>query len=167
MPNASTMSPMTTPRALLTTSALCCLFAGEVFASKPSPKVPKGTKVVTGEAFDIYVIQKESRPFASTGWVLGIFESTVVVHHTRKHGRQLKGGRLEAIDADLRDPAMWQVGDFDGDGFPDFRFVAQVTKKGCRIWNTQTWLPDRERFTFAKHIAYQTDASGKPVKGCR
>ncbi len=146
---------------------LSALLAVPALAAKKPPKPPAGTKVYTGPSFDIYVVHKESKPFAQTGWVLSIFESTVVVHHTRKHGRQLKRSRVEAIDADLLDPAMWQVGDFDGDGSDDYRSVSQITKKGCRIWATQTWLPDQERFTFAAKIAYQTDASGKPVKTCR
>lgn len=147
--------------------ALSALLAVPALAAKKPPKNPTGTKVYTGPSFDIYVTHKESKPFAQTGWVLSIFESTVVVHNTRKHGRQLKRSRVEAIDADLLDPAMWQVGDFDGDGSDDYRSVSQITKKGCRIWATQTWLPDKERFTFAAKIAYQTDASGKPVKSCR
>jgi len=158
---------MRTPNLFVCACALCCLFTVPAYASKKSPRTPAGVKVASGQAFDIYVVLKESKPFAQTGSVLSIFESTVVVHHTRKHGRQLKGGRVEAIDADLLDPAMWQIGDFDGDGLEDYRSVAQITKKGCRIWATQTWLPDRERFTFAAKIAYQTDASGKPVKSCR
>jgi len=152
---------------LLSPVALCCLLATPAFASKKPPKEPTGTKVASGPAFDIYVTHKESKPFANMGSTLAIFETTVVVHHTRKHGRQLIRSRAEAIDADLLDPSMWQVGDFDGDGLDDYRSVAQITKKGCRVWATQTWLPDRERFTFAAKIAYQTDASGKPIKTCR
>ena len=99
--------------------------------------------------------------------MLNIYQTTVVVHQTRKHGRQRKGGRLEAIDADLLDPAMWQVGDFDADGLDDYRAVAGISKKGCRTWATQTWLPDNERFTFGAKIIYLTDASGKQVESCR
>lgn len=147
--------------------ALCGLLSVSAFAAKKSPKEPAGTKVASGPAFDIFAVHKESKPFANTGSTLSVFETTVVVHNTRKHGRQLIRSRAEAIDADLLDPAMWQVGDFDGDGQDDYRSVAQITKKGCRDWATQTWLPDRERFTFAAKIVYQTDASGKPVKNCR
>jgi len=147
--------------------ALSAVLAVPAMAAKKLPKPPAGTKVYTGPSFDIYVVHKESKPFAQTGWVLSIFESTVVVHHTRKHGRQLIRSRVEALDADLLDSSMWQVGDFNGDGLDDYRSVSQVTKKGCRIWGTQTWLPDTERFTGAAKIAYQTDASGRPVKTCR
>jgi hypothetical protein len=147
--------------------ALSAVLAIPALAAKKPPKPPAGTKVYTGPSFDIYVVHKESKPFAQTGWGLSIFESTVVVHNTRKHGRQLIRSRAEALDADLLDPSMWQVGDFDGDGLDDYRSVSQITKKGCRIWATQTWLPDKERFTSAAKIAYQTDASGKPIKTCR
>jgi len=152
---------------LIPAFALSLLLAVPSFAAKKPPKPPAGTKVYTGPSFDIYVTHKESKPFAQTGWMLSIYESTVVVHNTRRHGRQLKRSRVEAIDADLLDPSMWQVGDYDGDGSDDYRSVSQITKKGCRIWATQTWLPDKERFTSAAKIAYQTDASGKPVKSCR
>ena len=70
------------------------------------------------------------------------------------------------IDADLLDPAMWQVGDFDGDGYDDYRFVAHLSKKGCRTWSTWLWLPDRERFTLGAKIKHQTDANGKSLKVC-
>jgi len=147
--------------------ALCAFSVGPAFAAKKEFKPPDGVKVANGQGFDIYVAKKESKPFAATGFMLNIFESTVVVHQTRKHGRQRHGGRVEAIDADLLDPATWQVGDFNGDGFDDYRFVAQISKKGCRTWNTWLWLPDRERFTLGAKINHQTDATGKPVKTCR
>lgn len=158
---------MKNTRAFLIALALCGPAVGPAFAAKQPPKEPDGVKVAGGQQFDIYVVRKESKPFAAAGSVLNIFQATVVVHHTPKHGRQLKGSRLEAIDADLLDPSMWQVGDFDGDGLDDFRAVAQISKNGCRTWQTQTWLPDRERFTFGAKIAYQTDANGKSVKSCR
>ena len=158
---------MKNTRAFLIALAFCGLAAGPAFAAKPPPREPDGVKVAGGQQFDIYVVRKESKPFAAVGSVLNIFQATVVVHHTPKHGRQLKGSRLEAIDADLLDPSMWQVGDFDGDGLDDFRAVAQISKNGCRTWQTQTWLPDRERFTFRAKITYQTDANGKSVKSCR
>lgn len=134
--------------------------------AKKMPSTPAGTKVSSGKQFDIYVELKESKPFASTGSVLNIYATTVVVHKTRKHGRQLFKSRLEAIDADLLDPSMWQVGDFDGDGLEDYRAVAGISKNGCRTWATQTWLPKRKRFTFGAKITYLTDASGKEVKTC-
>jgi hypothetical protein len=111
-------------------------------------------------------VHKESKPYGTSGLSLNIFETTVVVHQTRKHGRQLKRSRTEAIDADLLDPSMWQVGDFDGDGLDDYRVVHNLGKKGCRTWWTQVWLPGPERFIHAGKIAYQTDANGKPVKSC-
>ena len=147
--------------------ALCGLAAGPAFAAKKEFKTPDGVKVASGPQFDIYVVKKETKPFATTGFMLNIFESVVVVHQTPKHGRQRYGSRTESIDADLLDPSMWQVGDFNGDGFDDYRFVAQVSKQGCRTWNTWLWLPDRERFTFGAKINHQTDAGGKPIKACR
>jgi hypothetical protein len=165
--NQRTITSMKPFRAALIAVTLFGLAALPGSAAKKPAKTPAGVKVVSGSAFDVFVVHKESKPFAQTGWVLSIFESTVVVHNTRKHGRQLIRSRVEAIDADLLDPAMWQVGDFNGDGSDDYRSVSQITKKGCRIWATQTWLPDRERFTFAAKIEYRTDASGKPVKVCR
>ena len=134
--------------------------------AKKEFSAPTGKKVASGKQFDIYVVLKESGPFAATGSVLNIYSTTVVVHQTRKHGRQRFPSRLEAIDADLLDPSMWQVGDFNGDGFEDYRAVAGLSKNGCRTWQTQTWLPDREHFTFAAKISYLTDASGKEVKSC-
>ena len=135
-------------------------------AKKKIPSTPEGTLVASGKQFDIYVVLKQSKPWAGTNLVLNIYTTTVVVHHTRKHGRQRFGGRLEAVDADLLDSSMWQVGDFNGDGFDDYRAVSGRDKKGCSNWQTQTWLPVRERFTFAEKIQYLTDASGKEVKSC-
>ena len=139
---------------------------GPVEAAKKEFKPPDGVKVASGEKFDIYVVKKESGPFGTSGYRLNIFEAVVVVHQTRKHGRQRYGGRKEAIDADLLDPSMWQVGDFDGDGYDDYRFVAHLSKKGCRTWSTWLWLPDRERFTLGAKIKHQTDANGKSLKVC-
>ena len=145
---------------------LCSLSATPALGAKKTAKEPDGVKVASGKSFDIYVVAKETKPFASTGFTLGIFESTVVVHNTRKHGRQLIRSRVEAINADLLDPSMWQIADFDGDGSEDYRVVAQISNKKCRTWNTQLWLAERERFTFGAKIVYQTDASGKVVKSC-
>lgn len=152
---------------LLSAAALVSLLAFTSMAeAKKLSSTPTGTKVASGKQFDIYVALKESGPFAATGSVLNIYATTIVVHNTRKHGRQLFKSRLEAIDADLLDASMWQVGDFNGDGLEDYRAVAGIGKNGCRTWATQTWLPDRERFTFAAKISYLTDASGKEVKSC-
>jgi hypothetical protein len=134
--------------------------------AKNEYSAPAGTKVASGKQIDIYVALKESKPFAATGLVLNIYATTVVVHQTRKHGRQRLKSRLEALDADLLDPSMWQVGDFDGDSLEDYRAVAGISKNGCRTWATQTWLPERERFTFGAKISYLTDANGKEVKSC-
>jgi hypothetical protein len=144
-----------------------CLTAGPAFAAKKEFKPPEGVKVASTQSFDIYVAKKESKPYAATGLMLNVFDSVVVVHQTRKHGHQRYGGRAEAIDADLLDSAMWQVGDFDGDGFDDYRYVGNYSKKGCRTWMTWLCLPERERFTHGGKISYQTDASGKQVKSCR
>jgi hypothetical protein len=155
------------PRQLLVSVALLCsLAAAPAFSAKKTAKEPDGVKVASSAAFDIYVVAKESKPFAATGWTLGIFESTVVVHNTRKHGRQLIKSRVEAINADLLDPSMWQIADFDGDGSDDYRVVAQISNKKCRTWNTQLWNADRERFSFGAKIVHQTDAAGKAVKSC-
>jgi hypothetical protein len=137
-------------------------------AAQKEFKPPDGVKVARGKLFDIYVTKKESKPFGTTGFMLNIFASEVVVHQTRRTGgRQRYNSRVEAIDTDLLDATMWQVGDFDGDGFDDYRVVAQVTRQGCRVWRTWLRLPDHERFTLGTKIVYQTDASGKPVKVCR
>ena len=152
---------------LISAAALVTLLALTSMAeAKKEFAAPTGKKVGSGKQLDIYVVLKESGPFAATSSVLNIYSTNVVVHQTRKHGRQRFPGRLEAIDADLLDPLMWQVGDFNGDGFEDYRAVAGISKNGCRTWQTQTWLPDRERFTFAAKISYLTDASGKEVKTC-
>jgi len=154
-------------RKLISAAVLVSLLAFTSMAeAKKVSSAPAGTKVAGGKQFDIYVVLKESKPFAATSSMLNIYATTVVVHQTRKHGRQLFKSRLEAIDADLLDPSMWQVGDFDGDGLEDYRAVAGISKNGCRTWATQTWLPKRERFTFGAKITYLTDASGKEVKSC-
>jgi hypothetical protein len=158
-------------RRILSASALalvlCNLAAGPAIAAKKEYKPPAGVKVASGPMFDIHVEQVESKPFASTGFRLNIFQTVVVVHHTRKHGRQRYGGRAESIDGNLLDAAMWQVADFNGDGFDDYRYVAQLSPKGCRTWDTWLWLPERERFTFGAQVKHQTDAAGKPIKVCR
>jgi len=152
---------------LLSVVTLMCLLAlAQLAEAKKISSTPAGIKVASGEQFDIYVALKESEPWAGTNMMLNIYKTTVVVHHTRKRGRQRFGGRLEAVDADLLDSSMWQVGDFNKDGFDDYRVVSGRDKKGCSNWQTQTWLPDRERFTFAAKISYLTDASGKEVKSC-
>ena len=151
---------------LLSAALMCLLALATMAEAKKIPSQPAGTLVASGKQFDIYVVLKESKPWAGTTLVLNIYATTVVVHHTRKHGRQLFKSRLEAVDADLLDASMWQVGDFNGDGFDDYRAVSGRDKKGCSNWQTQTWLPDRERFTFAAKIPYLTDASGKEVKSC-
>ena len=154
-------------RKLISAAVLVSLLAFTSMAeAKKENSAPAGTKVASGKQFDIYVILKKSKPFAATGLALNIYATTVVVHQTRKHGLQRFKSRLEALDADLLDPSMWQVGDFDGDGLEDYRAVAGISKNGCRTWATQTWLPERERFTFGAKISYLTDASGKEVKSC-
>lgn len=152
---------------LATTAFLAGLLAYTSMAeAKKPPSTPKGTKVASGKSFDIYVELKESKPFATTGSMLNIYATTVVVHKTRKHGRQLYTSRLEAYDANLLEPVMWQVGDFNGDGFEDYRAVSGINNKDCHTWATQTWLPKRERFTFSENIVYITDANGKQIKSC-
>lgn len=152
----------------LIVAALIGMFAVTALAA-PKKKVastPAGEKVASGKQFDIYAELKKTGPWAASGSTLNIYSTTVVVHNTRKHGRQLFRSRLEAIDADLLDPSMWKVADFDGDGFDDYRAVSDIKKNGCRTWATQTWLPKQERFTFGAHISHMTDASGKEVESC-
>lgn len=152
---------------LVSAAALVSLLAFTSMAeAKKTASVPKGTKVASGKQFDIYVALKHSQPFAGTSSMLNIYSTTVVVHQTGTHGRQRFFSRLEAIDANLLDPSMWQVGDFNGDGFDDYRAVSGINTNGCHTWSTQTWLPKRARFTFGAKIAYMTDASGKEVKSC-
>ena len=150
-------------RRLMLALALCAA-AGTALAAKEA-KPPEGVKVAGGAQFDIYVVHKESKP-AVGGYALNIYEATIVVHQTPRHGRQLYRSRKEASNADLLDPSMWQLGDFNGDGLDDYRVVAGIGSKGCRIWATQFWLPDRERFTGAGKGPLFTDANGKPVKSC-
>ena len=142
-------------------SALTTMAEAKKFSSTPA-----GTKIASGEQLDIYVELKESKPWAASGLMLNVYKSTVVVHHTKKHGRQLYKNQEEAIDADLLDPAMWQVGDFNGDGYDEYRFVAGISKDGCKTWATWLWLPDKERFTLGGKINYMTDAQGKEVQTC-
>jgi len=148
-------------------AALAGLLAFTAIAeAKKLSSTPKATKVASGKNFDIYVELKESKPFATTGSMLNIYSTTVVVHQTPKHGRQRFISRMEAFDANLLDPSMWQVGDFNGDGFEDYRAVSGINNNGCHTWATQTWLPKRERFTFGAKITHITDANGKEVKSC-
>ncbi len=155
--------------ALALTFVLCSLAAGSAIAAKKESKPPDGVKVASSAQLDIYVVKKDSKPWAVKGSMLNSFEATIVVHKTEsKLGRQRGTQRKSSIDGDLLDPAMWQIGDFDGDGLDDYRFVKYLSKAGCRSWQTWLWLPDRKRFTLgAKEISHQTDASGKPVKVCR
>jgi len=141
----------------------CGLAAGPASGAKED-QPPDGVKVAGSAQLDIYVERKESKHAA--GYVLNLFNATIVVHHTARHGRQLLRQRREAVDADLLDPSMWQVGDFDGDGLDDFRVVIAISKQGCRTWSTEIWTADRDRFTASANIAYLTDASGQQVKSC-
>ncbi len=130
------------------------------------PKPPAGVQVATSANLEIYVESKGTTPYAG-GRTLHVVEAVVVVLKTAKHGRQRKTERAEAINADLLKPEMWKIADFDGDGFDDYRVVKAISASGCRTWWTWTYLPDRERFTFASKIEWQTDAAGKPVRFCR
>ncbi len=140
-------------------------FTSTVEAKKLS-SAPKGTKVVSGKQFDIYVELKESRPFPATSSMLNVYSTTVVVHQTGEHGRQHFVSRMEAFDANLLEPSMWQVGDFNGDGFDDYRSVSGINNAGCHTWTTQLWLPKRARFSYHAKFTYVTDASGKEIKSC-
>jgi len=129
-------------------------------------KPPPGVQVSTSANLEIYVESEGTKPYPG-GRTLHVVKASVVVLKTAKHGRQRKIERAEAINADLLNPDMWRIGDFDGDGFDDYRVVKEISASGCRTWWTWTYLPDRERFTFASTIAWQTDAAGKPVSSCR
>ena len=98
--------------------------------------------------------------------MLNIYSTTVVVHPAGKHGRQHFVSRMEAFDANLLEPSMWQVGDFNGDGFDDYRAVSGINNEGCHTWTTQIWLPKRARFSYHAKITYVTDANGKEIKSC-
>jgi len=152
---------------LISAAVLVSLLAFTSMAgAKKLPSTPTGTKVVSGRQFDIYVELKESKPFAATNSMLNIYSTTVVVHQTSKPGRQRFISRMEAFDANLLDPSMWQIGDFNGDGFDDYRAVSSINNDGCRTWTTQIWLPKRARFTYGAKNPYITDANGKRVKSC-
>ena len=140
-------------------------FTSMAEAKKP-PSTPAGTKVAGGKQFDIYAELKESRPFPATNSMMNIYSITVVVHPTSTRGRQRFVSRMEAFDANLLDPSMWQVGDFNGDGYDDYRAVSGINNDGCHTWTTQTWLSKRARFTYHSKITHITDASGKEVKSC-
>lgn len=147
---------------------LCSLVAAPAIAAKKESKPPDGVKVASSAQLDIYVVKKDSKPWAVKGSMLNSFEATIVVHKTEsKLGRQRGTRSKSSIDGDLLDPSMWQIGDYDGDGLDDYRYVAQVSPKGCRTWTTWLWLPDKRRFTLGAKINHQTDASGKPIKVCR
>jgi hypothetical protein len=129
-------------------------------------KPPAGVQVSTSANLEIYVESEGTKPYPG-GRTLHVVKASVVVLKTAKHGRQRKIERAEAINADLLNPDMWRIGDFDGDGFDDYRVVKEISASGCRTWWTWTYLPDRERFTLASTIAWQTNAAGKPVRSCR
>jgi hypothetical protein len=140
-------------------------FTSMVEAKKLS-STPKGTRVFSGRQFDIYVELKESKPFPATSSMLNIYSTTVVVHQTGKRGRQHFVSSMEAFDANLLEPSMWQVGDFNGDGFDDYRAVSGINNEGCHTWTTQIWLPKRARFSYHTKITHVTDANGKEIKSC-
>lgn len=147
---------------------LCGLIVVPAIAAKKEFKPPDGVKVASTAQIAIYVVKKDSKPWVVKGSMLNRFEATILVHKTEsKLGRQRSMQGASSIDGDLLDPSMWQVGDYDADGLNDYRFVAEVSKGGCRTWKTWLWLPDQKRFTFGAKIHHQTDASGKPIKVCR
>lgn len=152
---------------LVSVAVLASLLAFTSMAeAKRASSPPAGTKVVSGKQFDIYVELKESKPFAATSSMLNIYAITVEVHKTRKHASKRFVSSMEAFDANLLDASMWQVGDFNGDGFDDYRAVSGINNEGCHTWTTQIWLSRRARFTYHSKINYVTDANGKEVKSC-
>jgi hypothetical protein len=151
----------------ISAAVLAVLFAFASMAeAKKLPSPPAGARVVSGKQFDIYAELKESKPFAATDSMLNIYSITVEVHQTPKHGRLRFVSRMEAFDANLLDPSMWQAGDFNGDGFEDYRAVSGINNNGCHTWTTRTWLPKRARFSHGAKNTYVTDANGKQVKSC-
>jgi hypothetical protein len=150
---------------LISAAVLASLLAFTSMAEAKSPPAPPaGTKVVSGKQLDIYAELKESKPFAGTNSMLNIYSITVVVNRTDIHQRFVS--RMEAFDANLLDPSKWQVGDFNGDGYEDYRAVSGIDHNGCHTWTTRTWLSKRARFAYGAKNAYITDASGKKVKSC-
>ncbi len=144
------------------------LAAGSAIAAKKTSKPPDGIKVASTAQLDIYVVKKESKPWAVEGSMLNSFGATIVAHKTEsKLGYQHSNQGMSSINGDLLDPSMWQIGDYDGDGLDDYRFVKYLSKGGCRTWQTWLWLPGKGRFTLGTKINHQTDASGRPIKVCR
>ena len=154
-------------RKIISTAVLACLLAfGSTVDAKKLSSAPKGTKVISGRQFDIYVELKESRPFPATSSMLNIYSTTVVVHHAGVRGRQHFVSRMEAFDANLLEPSMWQIGDFNGDGYDDYRAVSGINNEGCHTWTTQVWLPKRARFSYHTKITHVTDANGREIESC-
>lgn len=143
---------------------LACTSAG---AAKKAAKPIAGTKVASGEFFDIYVQKKEEKPgWAGTDLSLGIYQS-VIVARTVRHGTQRFISRVEGINVDLLDPKNWEIADLNNDGVQDYRVVTEVTKGGCQTSVARLWQIERERFTNGgPELIRSVDNKGKPVKNC-
>lgn len=145
--------------------ALSCLLGSAVSADAKDTPAPSGTKVATGNFFEVYVLKKEEKP-AAANYVGRVYQVTIVAR-TAKHGTQRFARRIETLDADLLVPGNWEIADLDGDGLDDLRYLAQQTKAGCRVWPALRWEKDRERFTQGgAQLARYVDALGKAVPNC-
>jgi hypothetical protein len=135
-------------------------------ARRTTPPPPAGAKVVSGRHFDVFVSKTEEKSMGVEGFTLKIYQ-VVAVAKTLTHGTQRISRRVEAINVDLLDAANWEIADFDGDGFDDYRFVAQINKNGCHTWQAERWEPDHDRFMSAPKFAHWTDAQKKVLaKSC-
>jgi len=144
--------------------ALCALSSGVAQSRNESPP-PAGTKVATGNFFDVYVLEKEKQA-APANYVARVYQVTFLARTTR-HGVQRFTKRIETLDADLLSDANWQVADLDGDRLDDVRYLAQRTKSGCEVWPALRWEKVRERFTQGgPQMARQVDARGRVVQSC-
>ena len=147
------------------TCTLLGLTLGPSLAAANVGAPPPGTKVASGRHFDIYVALKSESP-APADYTSRVY-SVVIVAHTHKHGVQRFTKRYETLDANLLEAASWEVKDLDGDGFDEFRYLAQKTKNGCQVWPAERWEAERERFTLGgPALARFIDARGKPAPSC-
>ncbi|MFI5310871.1 MAG: hypothetical protein ACHQQ3_06530 [Gemmatimonadales bacterium] len=149
--------------ARIVSALVLCTASLESQSTKSAPKPPPGTKVVSGRHFDVYVAKVSEKPMGVDGYTLKIW-SVIAVAQTRTHGKQRVGGRVETINSDLLDPKSWEILDLDGDGFDDYRFLAETAKNGCGTWSAELWQPDRDHFTSAPQFARHSDAQNKTVK---
>lgn len=77
-------------------------------------------------------------------------------------GRSRESHRFETSGADLHDTSHWLVGDFNGDGWSDFRYVKTLLPH-CKYWWTYLWNPAKETFDLAPKIAHSTTLDNRPL----